>query len=347
MFTVTSLRYRYTQFFVLFILCSILYVMVRSIGPGITNFQDNFYKKDFLVEKANLLRLKLGNRVFPIVLLGKDGWMHYTGDGEINYFQNTGKMENEKDLIKKLTTLNQYLKSQGITLFVVVAPDKSTIYPDTLPDQISSLTTQSWLDSFSTYSEVDNLPIIVDLRPALQAARQEQDVFFKTDTHWNGYGAFAAYTTIINALGNSYPELKPYKVSDLNFKLVSTDPEVRDTARMMGITAITESNFLVVPKKPFVQTLHLAVYYGYNQFSSIPDSELPTLLMFHDSQGAHYLNDYMSMNFGKSHFIHYLSIPEYLTQASIQQFKPDIIVIEIVERALVQLDGLMVHWEGP
>lgn len=96
MFTVTSLRYRYTQFFVLFILCSILYVMARSIGPGITNFQDNFYKKDFLVEKANLLRLKLGNRVFPIVLLGKDGWMHYTGDGEINYFQNTGKMENER-----------------------------------------------------------------------------------------------------------------------------------------------------------------------------------------------------------------------------------------------------------
>ena len=69
--------------------------------------------------------------------------------------------------------------------------------------------------------------------------------------------------------------------------------------------------------------------------------------MFHDSQGAHYLNDYMSMNFGKSHFIHYLSIPEYLTRASIQQFQPDIIVIEIVERALIQLDGLMIHWEGP
>jgi len=69
--------------------------------------------------------------------------------------------------------------------------------------------------------------------------------------------------------------------------------------------------------------------------------------MFHDSQGAHYLNDYLSMNFGKSYFIHYLSMPEYLTQESIEQFGPDIIVIEIVERDLVQLDGLMVRWVAP
>ncbi len=68
------------------------------------------------------------------------------------------------------------------------------------------------------------------------------------------------------------------------------------------------------PEDPFVQTLHLGddngrnqfagIEYGYNQFSSIPDSKLPTLLMFHDLFGAFYLNDYLSMNFGKSHFVH-------------------------------------------
>lgn len=89
-------------------------------------------------------------------------------------------------------------------------------------------------------------------------------------------------------------ELKPYAISDLNMKLVTTDPEVRDTARMMGITTVTEKNSLITPKKPFVQTSHPSIYYGYNQFSSIPESELPTLLMFHDLQGAHYLNDYIN-----------------------------------------------------
>jgi hypothetical protein len=59
------------------------------------------------------------------------------------------------------------------------------------------------------------------------------------------------------------------------------------------------------------------------------------------------LNNYLSLNFGKSYFIHYLSMPEYLTQESIVQFKPDVILIEVVERGLNQLDGLMVQWESP
>lgn len=346
MFNVSSLRYRYTQFFVLVMLCSLIYVMVQSVGSGATNFQDHLYKKDFLIEKSNLLRMKIGNKVFPNVLLGKDGWMHYTGDGELNYFQNTTKMENEDELVEKLKNLNQYLESRGITLLIVVAPDKSTIYPDMLPEQIKPLSTQSWLDSLLSYSRNKDMPVIVDLRPTLQIARQDQDVFYKTDTHWNGYGAFAAYTTIINVLRSSYPELKPYEISNLNLKLVAK-PDIHDTPKMLGISTIKEPTVFIAPKKPFVQTLHPTEYYGYNQFSSLQDSNLPVLLSFHDSQGAHYLNDYLSMNFGKSYFIHYLSLPQYLTKESIEQFKPNIIVIEIVERGLPQLNGLMTRWQTP
>lgn len=346
MLNASSLRYRYTQFFVLVILGSLIYVMLQSISFGFAKFEDNFYQKSFLIEKANLLRIKLGNRVFPNVLLGKNGWMYYTGDGELNYFQNFRKMENEKELINKLKILNQDLKSQGIKLVFVVAPDKSTIYPDTLPEEIKRLSEQSWLDRLLSHSGEANMPLIVDLRPALRTARQDQDVFYKTDTHWNGYGAFAAYKAIINALASSYPDLKPYEISDLKLKLVTQRPDVHDTPRMLGINTITESTLFIAPKKPFVETVHPADY-GYSQFSSVPGSTLPTLLSFHDSQGGHYLNDYLSMNFGKSYFIHYSLMPDYLTQKSIKQFKPDIVLIEFVERGLEQVDKLIVNWETP
>jgi hypothetical protein len=344
MFNAPSLRYRYTQFFVLFLLCSALYVMTQSIGSGVTNFQDNLYKKGFLIESVTRLRIKIGDEVFPQALLGKDGWMHYTGDGELNYFQNVRKMENEKVLVEKLTALNQYLKSQGITLLLVVAPDKSTIYPDTLPGQIKPLSTQSWLDSLISYSGDNNLPIIVDLRTALLAARQKHDVFFKTDTHWNGYGAFAAYTTIINVLKDLYPELKPYKVSDL--KRMTTNPEIRDIPTIMGVNTIKELGIFFAPKKSFFQTLHPGDIFGYDQISWIPDSKLPTLLMFHDSQGIHYLNDYLSMNFGKSYFVHCSSMAQYLTQESIQKFKPDVIIIEIVERGLSNIVSTLINFSS-
>jgi alginate O-acetyltransferase complex protein AlgJ len=333
---VSSLRYRYTQFFVLFLLCSLAYMTVQSAGAGTANFQDNLYKKDFLIEKVALLRIKLGDRVFNQALLGKDGWMEYTGGGNLDDFQNAKPLKNKKDIVKELESLNQYLKSQGITLLIVVAPNKASIYPDKLPEQIKPLAAQSKLDGLIPYLEKNNLPVMVDLRPALRAARQDQDVYYKTDTHWNGYGALVAYTTIINALGSSYPELKPYETTDL--KLVTTrDAQLFGIARLMHANFITEQGFSFGPKRPFVQTLHPGDTYGYNQFSSISNGKLPTLLMFHDSFGSMYLNGYLSMNFEKSYFIHNQSISEYLTQKSIQQFEPDIIIIETVER---NLDGL-------
>ena len=337
----STLRYRYTQFFLLFVFCFLTYVMVHSIGPGINHFQENFYKKTFLIEKANWFRMKLGDRILPVSLIGNDGWVDYTGDGNIDDFQNLKQFGNKKELLKRLKTAYRSLKSQNISLWIVVGPNKATIYPDKLPGQIKSLSTPSRLDQFMTLLEAHHLPILVDLRPSLRAARADQDVYFKeNNTHWNGYGAFVAYTTIINRLRSSYPELKPFEPEDL--KLAPAAP---------GVAA---PDFYFVPKQPFVQTLNLSLDqslnkiwgtdYGYHQFSAIPDSALPTLLMFHDSFGAYYLNDYLSMNFGKSHFVHLRETPQYLNQEVIQQLKPDVIIIEIVERDLDLLDNTLINF---
>jgi len=331
MLNVSSLRHRYTQFFVLFLLGSLTYVMVRSIGSGVTNFQDNLYKRFFLIEKANLLRSRLGDRILPISLVGKDGWVDYTGDGNIDDFQNLKPFEHKKDLFKKLKNLNRFLKSEGITFLIVVAPNKATIYPDKLPDQIKSLPTPSRLDQFITYFQDHHLPIVVDLRPALRTARNGQDMYFpENNTHWNGYGAFVAYTTIIDALRPSFPELKPYKAEDL--KLMPANPRLHIPGPYFA------------PRDFVVQTLYpgndngrnkfLGTEYGYNQFSSIPGSNLPTLLMYHDSFGSYYLNDYLTMNFAKSHFVHVVSTVQYLSKESIQQFNPDVVILQIVERDL-------------
>jgi hypothetical protein len=105
MLNMPPLRHRYTQFFVLLMLFSFTYMMANSIYPDILNFQDNLYKKDFLIEKAALLRIKLGDKVFPVVLLGNDGWMEYSVGGNIDEFQNVRSlgMGNKKNLVKELT----------------------------------------------------------------------------------------------------------------------------------------------------------------------------------------------------------------------------------------------------
>lgn len=337
----TTYRLRYTQIFVICVLASFLYMLSVSLSGKLASFDENLPGRNLLIASFTRLRLKIGDRVFNQALIGKDGWMEWTGLARnLDDFQNLFLLKNKKDIEKELITLNQYLKSQGITLLIVVAPNKATIYPDKLPEQIKSLPTRSRLDRLISYLEDNNLPVIVDLRPALRAARQNHDVYYKTDTHWNGYGAFAAYTTIINTLGSSYPELKPYETADL--ELVTTEPGTRDIPKLIQADFITEPLVFFKPKKPFVQTLYPGNYDGYYQFSWIPDSKLPTLLMIHDSFGNRNLNDYLSMNFGKSHyFIHQLGMYKYFTKESIQQFKPDVIIIEIVERNLDQLADIL------
>jgi hypothetical protein len=222
-------------------------------------------------------------------------------------------------------------------LLLVAAPSKATIYPDKVPGQIKSIPVESRLDALIAELNDNNLPVILDLRPALSAARQDQDVYYKTNTHWNGYGALVAYTAIINSLGSSHPELKPYKAEDL--RLVTTDPVVQDLTVMMHANFIKERSFFYVPKESFVQTLYSDNHFGYHQFSSTPDDSLPTLLMFHDSFGEYYLNNYLSMNFAKSHFVYNNAIRKTLTTESLQQIKPDIVIIEILERNLEMLEN--------
>lgn len=289
------------------------------------------------MEMVVFLRVKMGDRVFPQVLLEKDGWMAHITEKELDYFQNVKPLKNKQEIAEEIAALDQYLESQGITLLVVTAPSKSSIYPEKVPDLLKSLPTESKLDDLIAQMAENNQPAILNLVPALRDARQNQDVYYKTNTHWNGYGAFVAYTEIINALAGEHPELKPYKAEDL--KLVTTDPEVQDLPAIMRANFITEPSFFFAPKTPFVQTLSSENYLGYNQFSSTPDENLPTLLMFHDSFGEYYLNDYLSMNFSKSHFVYNNGIHKYLTPEFLQQFKPDIIVIEILERNIGMLEN--------
>ena len=335
-----SLRQRYSQIFVYVLMSALLFIMAKSLIYGPANFEGNLFMRNFLIEKANLIHVSIGDRVFPEALIGKDGWMEFTGDKNLDDFQKELPLHDEKVLVKRLAAFNQFLQEQGITLLIVVAPNKATIYPDKLPDEITPISEQTRLERLEIVLKENNLPPMLDLSAVLQSARKEREVYYKTNTHWNGYGAYIAYAEIINTLKASHPELEPYKLEDL--QLETTAPSVQDIPELLKANFIKEENFFYVPKEDFVHTQTLIDYFGYNRISSIPNSDLPTLLMIHDSFSYKFMNDYMSMNFSKSHFIHGgETTPSYLNQETIQQFNPDIIIIEIVERGVDRLEGYL------
>ena len=344
--TESTARQRYSLAFVLLLLGSFLFIMVSSSLAGISNFENNLIMKNLLIEKTNWLHLKIGDRVFPEVVIGKGGWMEYSGDGNLDDFQIVQPLWNKHSLAKRLAAFEKYLNEQGITLLIVVAPNKASIYPERLPEEIQPLSTQTRLDYLISALKERNLPPVLDLRPALQQAKLEQEVYYVSNTHWNGYGAFVAYTAILNELSKTHPELQPYKPEELH--LGTKRATVQDIAKLLQANFIKEPHFFYVPKDHPVQSLTLKDYYGFNHITSVDDENLPTLLMIHDSFGYRFLNEYMSMNFKKAYFIHSgEDTPLYLNRAAIEQFNPDIIVIEIVERSLNNLNNYLSQFDSP
>ena len=225
----TSQRLRYTQIFVTFVLASFLYIsLFQGLSDGFASFEAKLPGRAFLIQSFTRLRLRMGDHVFPLVLVGKDNWLELSTVPSLDNYQNVPILPpgGLKSIQKNLKILYDKLRERNITLVVVIVPNKSTIYPDKMPSEIQKIGAQSELDLLVDLLQKKGPPVLIDLRPALQEARQKKQIYYTTDTHWNPYGAFSAYRAIMNRLSQSYPELAPRKIS--SFRVRVTPPRKRD-----------------------------------------------------------------------------------------------------------------------
>ncbi len=244
---IATLRLRYTQFFIICLLGVSLYAMSQSLPGGISQFQDNLWNRKPLITAFTNLKIAMGNRVINQVVLSKNGFLHIPA--QLNSYQKTAPTSQTAiiETQQKLQKLYDELHKENITLLFVIAPNKTTIYQDKLPDEIQIFNKRSKLDEFRDYIDKNGPPVFLDLRPALLAGRKQQEIYEKTDTHWNTYGAFIAYTEIMKALSKTYPALKPKSIDD--FKVSTSQPYLHDIAGMIGATDILEQDPDLTPKE--------------------------------------------------------------------------------------------------
>ena len=186
-------------------------LIVPNLKPDISidTFEKSFLGHDLLIEDFNTLRLRLGDRVFPNVIIGKDGWLFYTADRSIDDYQGTNAyhVRELEDYQKRFDALFGQLQQKGILLVMVIAPDKSTIYPEYMPDQIIKIGSKSRLDQFVDYMHKYGKTPVIDLRLDLIEASKTEQMYYKTDTHWDPNAQYIAYKNIISVLSQHYPEL--------------------------------------------------------------------------------------------------------------------------------------------
>ena len=329
-------------FILLFFALMFVPLINLKISPG--DIDTGFYGRDKLINGFTDFRLFIRDKVFPQTVVGKSHWLFYTEDNNADDYQKTNPFsESELEEIKNdLDNLNAQYKKEGITLLVVVAPNKSTIYPDYMLSEIPVLGKTSRLDQVVNYMNEHGNTKLLDLRPALIKARQAHQVFYATDTHWNDYGAYAGYNMIISNLAQAYPALKPRPLSA--YKPDVSNSGRRDLTKIIGGT-FEEKQFQLKPKfTPQASYKHLSV--GGSTFSvfisSTPDKTLPSAVFFHDSF-IYAMLPMLGEHFSRATYITYNTDRSIWSLSWVQDERPDIVVIELVERKLDNLKELFIH----
>jgi len=175
---------------------------------------------------------------------------------------------------------------------------------------------------------------VLDLRPALIARKNVEQVYFRTDTHWNDGGAFIGYQEILRAASRAVEGITPQDRS--HFKLVEREEPGGDLAEMLGVSdLLRERSDYLEPKRPRRARLlePPTLREGYEVarvVTEIADSRLPRLVMFRDSFATR-LIPFLSEGFSRAVYQWQNDVDLDL----VAQEKPALVIHEMVGRRLL------------
>lgn len=303
-------------------------------------YDDHFGFRAKLIHWHSRLKLALKVSASPRVLIGKQDWLFYRGQKAIEDYRNTDLLS-EKRLRYWRATLRgkrDLLAAHEVPYLFVIAPNKHTVYPEFLPRSVNKVGKQSRLDQLLSYMSDTDDPHILDLRPHLLKGKgQGNDIYFKTDTHWNQRGVKIAHHEILAKFDEIDAELKLRNASTVNFKTVKG--KGGDLAKMLGLQEeLTEyqprprwSQPRCAKKTaPGLEKISIVTVLPPIKFQCRQASG--RLLMIHDSFGKGLIPQ-IAENFQSSLFVHANPSLKELG-ALVEVFDPDVVLELKVQRSI-------------
>lgn len=233
----------------------------------------------------------------------------------------------------------KWTQKKEIPFLTYIAPDKINVYGEMLPDITSSPETiRRWEQLQASSPPLSELQIF-DLLPALSSAKNEHTLYLKNDTHWNEYGAFVAYKTIINTLKPYLPDIEPAELSAFEEEF---HEDSGDLPGLMGRHGdyIFPKVHLKLKNQTFTATNYPVG--APKDWHTWPGNTTPQLyrnpegsgrmLVFSDSFGEAVMN-FLPMHFEETAWF-WMYASNKNMEALIDEFKPDVIVEIHLERLI-------------
>ena len=254
------------------------------------------------------------------VVLGKGDWLFYRETLEDHLRTNPLGEQQLFGAARTLSLLQEYAADRGARLYVTVAPNKASLYPEYLPEVGVPLEEESNVERLVFYLAEEGVPYL-DLFTPFQ--EEDEVLYYHTDSHWNVRGAALAHDTLIAGLNKTDQE--PFFSGAYH----QGDPHLGDLYEMVYPTGRkTEAD--AAYDREFSFSYARPIRSAEDQLIQTENpGQSGSLLMFRDSFG-NLLHTFLADAYGEACFSRAMPY----TMSLLEQTGADTVLIEIVERNL-------------
>ncbi len=282
----------------------------------------------------------LGISTTPQVWIGADGWLFYNHGATLgpSYSSPAGIALTIDHWDRLMRWRRDWCRSRGLPLGVVLVPDKQTVYPERLPASARRRSDSSVLDRVLGRWSAESAIRFADLRAEFQSAKSGEPLFWRSDSHWTPFGCWLGCERTVALLdeltsSNVPPspalvaERLPFHPGDLWRMLGLSEPAPAETCLRLGVReprAVRTNEIVPLSESDRLSHLRPAVW-------ERPDSLGPRVVLLCDSFADERFQELLAERCRRL-----VVVPTYeFPQSLIERERPDAVVIEMVERALI------------
>ena len=168
-------------------------------------FNDHFAYRVWLIRTKNWIDYHIFNTSpSPKVYLGTNGWLYYRVTiRDYLKFDDCRKGENThmRDIARQIYSLEKLVEASGRKFVLIISPNKSTIYPEHVGiTRPKSICRKSRYDLFLDSLKEFPVKNFIRLDNLFFKIKKNQQLYYRTDTHWNLNGSIIASKVLLQHL---------------------------------------------------------------------------------------------------------------------------------------------------
>ena len=301
-------------------------------------FEDHLQFRQLLIELNNVIDYFIFETSSnDSVIIGEEGWLFYI-ESLHDYQRINQYSQEELEAIRgKVMRTKKYFAEQGIEFVIFIGPNKNTIYGEYMPSKYYVSDESSRIEQLVEYlKETTDVNIIYPNEELNEAKEIHPELLYylKLDTHWNYMGGYFGSIPLLESL-----KVSPVDFEDIEYTIVNEPDFIwggYDEANMLGLARelnedtnyILHGGALDYVRYQGDSRRNVDYYNGViRTYSDIGDKR--KVFLARDSFGEA-ITPYLGAAFSEVCSVKTAD----LYAGQIEMEKPDILVLEIVERSV-------------